>query len=199
MEKFSKPLKLRIGIDICGVIADIGPSLEKILSKRQGRQVKKEEIITYNLKHMGVESHEYKDIFNKDFYTNLKPIKDAIDIINCLYDKNYISLITSRNQYSEVMKDTFDWLIDNGILFDNLIQSDNKVEPMKSEELDFLIDDHFGTCYNLAKNKINSYLFEQPWNKYSTFSDDLEFKHIKRAKNWKDVAHQINQCQKVYK
>lgn len=181
----------RFAVDIDGVIADIGQGLEKLLSKRLNREVKSEEITQYDLSYMGVKSKELKQIFNKDFYKNLPVIEGARETLSCLYPDNYISLVTSRNQYPEVMRDTFNWLIDNGILFDNLVQSTNKAEAMRNENLDFLIDDYFVTCRNLAKEGIDSFLFEQPWNREIKRKTAMEYKHIKRVKNWKDVTKYI--------
>lgn len=188
----------RIGIDIDGVITDIGSGLEKLLSQRLNRVVKKDEITNYDLKHMGVDSSELNKIFNHEFYKNLPVIENTREILYCLYDNNYISLITARDQYPEVMKDTFDWLIDNGILFDNLTQSANKIEVIKKENLDFLIDDYYVTCKNLANNGVDSLLFGQPWNRGVEKTSTSEYKHIKRVKNWKHIAYHINQCKDIF-
>lgn len=184
-----------IGIDLDGVTADTGKGLTTILSNINNRPINISEIINYNLELLGLPKYSHKKFFNKEFYMKLEPIENSREVINCLYEDNFIVLITARDHYPEVMDDTFNWLVDHGFLFDKLIQSRNKVGPMKHYELDYLIDDHFNTCYKLAKEGFDSILFEQPWNKYSTLNDESEYKHIKRLKNWKDVAYFVGQCQ----
>ena len=196
MNKFNRKLKKRIGIDLDGVVSDIGPDLAKVLSKINKKIISPYEIISYKLDYFGLPSYEIKKVLNKDFYMNLKPIKGASQTICCLYDENYIEFITSRPK--DLMPDTLYWLISNGFLFDNLVNAKNKVIPMKEHNLDFLIDDCFEKCNQLAKAGLDSFLFEQPWNKYYK-RDELGLKHIKRVKNWKDIAHQINQCKDIFK
>ena len=191
--------KLGIGIDIDGVITDIGRGLSKILSEINNTKINVEDIITYSLELWGMPKYSHKKFFNKDFYHNLEPIENSREVVNCLYEDNYVALITARDQYPKVMEDTFEWLTDNGFLFDKLIQSRNKVGPMKHYKLDFLIDDYHGNCFDLAKEGMNSILFEQPWNKYISFGSDIEYKHIKKVKDWKDVTKYLNQCQEETK
>ena len=192
-------IKSSIGIDIDGVITDTGKGLTTILSKINGRQIEHSEILTYDLALWGLPQYTHKKFFNKEFYQNLEPIKNSQEIINCLYEDNYVVLMTARDHYSEVMEDTSDWLIENGFLFDELVQSRNKVGPMKHFKLDYLIDDFHGNCFDLAKEGFNSLLFEQPWNKYISFGNELEHKHIKKVKDWKDVTKYLNQCTEVFK
>lgn len=188
-----------IGIDLDGVIADTGKGLTTILSNINDRHIDVSEIINYDLELLGLPKYSHKKFFNKEFYMNLKLIKDSREVINCLYEDNFVVLATARDHYPEVMDDTFDWLIDHGFLFDGLVQSRNKVGPMKHYELDYLIEDNFDTCCELAKEGMDSILFEQPWNKYVSFGRDIEYKHIKRLKNWKAIAHFVGQCKEELK
>ena len=192
-----KKNKRGLGIDIDGVISNIGKELSKILSGINGEKIKHSDIITYDLKLWGLPQYTHKKFFNKKFYHNLEPIKDSREVVNCLYEDNQVVLITARDQYPKVMEDTYEWLVDNGFLFDDLIQSRNKTGPMKHYGLVFLIDDYHGNCFDLAKEGHDSMLFEQPWNKYLSFSTELEHKHIKRVKNWKDVSKYLGQCEEV--
>ena len=188
-----KKKRLGLAVDIDGVISNIGKGLEKILSGINGKEIKHKDIITYNLELWGLPKYSHKKFFNKEFYETLEPIKDSREVINCLYEDNYIVLVTARDQYPNVMNDTFKWLINNGFLCDELIQTRNKTGPMKHYNLDFLIDDFYGNCFDLAKEGHNSLLFEQPWNKYISFGSELEHKHIKRVKDWKHITEYLKQ------
>lgn len=193
-----KKIKKGIAIDLDGVCVDVGKGLTKILSEINGRQIEQSEILTYDLALWGMPQYTHKKFFNKEFYMNLEPIKDSQEVINCLYEDNFIVLATARDQYPNVMEDTQEWLMEHGFLFDELVQSRKKTGPMKHYKLDYLIDDFHGNCFDLAEEGMNSILFEQPWNKYISFGTELEFKHIKRVKDWKDVTKYLNQCEEVF-
>lgn len=182
-----------IGIDIDGVISDTGKGLSKILSKINSMKINVEDIITYSLELWGLPKYSHKKFFNKKFYKSLEPIKNSQEVVNCLYEDNFTVLTTARDQYPNVMEDTFDWLVEHGFLFDELVQSRNKTGPMKHYNLDFLIDDYHGNCLDLAKEGMNSLLFEQPWNKYISFGSELEHKHIKKVEDWKHITEYLNQ------
>ena len=194
MEKTKKSL----AVDVDGVISNTGKKLAEILSNINGKKINHSDIITYNLELWGLPKYSHKKFFNKEFYKSLEPVEDSREVINCLYEDNFVVLITARDQYPNVMSDTNNWLMENGFLFDKLIQSRNKVGPMKHYKLDYLIDDFYGNCSDLAKEGMDSLLFEQPWNRYVSLGSNFEFKHIKKVRDWKDVTKYLNQCQEVF-
>ena len=180
---------MRVAIDIDGVLADVGTGLVKVLSQINKRKVDLSEITTYSLEPLGMSHEDHKKYFTREFYMNLDPIKGS-EAVNCLYENNFIALVTARNQYPEVMDDTLEWLYENGFLFDKLIQSKNKVKPMKEYDLDFMVDDYHINCFNLSNQGYRSLLFTQPWNK----SVSLEGSRVKRVNDWKDITKYMGQC-----
>lgn len=181
-----------IAFDIDGVVADTGPAFGKILSKINNRPVSKEEITEYNMANLGMSHFKLKNFLNNQFYKNLSPIKNSVEVINKLFQDNYIVFITARDQYKEVIKDTENWLFENGILFDDLIQERNKSIPMRDFELDCMVEDCYETCLDLAKKGIKTILFKQPWNKSYKLGTKEDGGLIKSVEDWNEIYYNIN-------
>ena len=185
-------IKHNIACDIDGVITDTGSAFAKILSKINNRSVSKNEITEYNMANLGLPNSELRNYLNSEFYLKLKPIKNSIEVVNELYPENYLFFITKRDQYEEVMTDTEKWFISNGILFDDLIQERDKSIPIRELELDFIVEDCYETCLDLAKKGIKTILFHQPWNKYHKLGTKEDGGLIKPVKDWEDFYYKMS-------
>ncbi|MBU4116279.1 MAG: hypothetical protein KKG94_00885 [Nanoarchaeota archaeon] len=185
-------IKNRFACDADGVLTDTGSAFAKILSKINNRSVSQSEITEYSMANLGLPDSELKNYLNNQFYMNLSPIKNSVKLINELFQDNYIPIITARDQYDGVMQDTETWFFDNGVLFDDLIQERDKSIPIKELGLDFIVEDCYETCLDLAKKGIKTILFKQPWNKKYKLGTEEDKGLIKSVEDWHEIHYTIN-------
>jgi uncharacterized HAD superfamily protein len=178
----------KLGIDLDGVIAEIGTPLGKKLG------VPKDHINEYELSSYGVASEDLPNILDYDFYMSLEPEKNCVEVMGWLKKRdNYLHIITARNKYID-SEHTLEWLKAHKIPFHRFTQvtgSNDKIPIVKSEGLDYLIDDRFETCQEFAKRRLRTILFEQPWNYYHMRTTTREYQYIIRAVNWEYIKEFI--------
>ena len=174
--------KLRIGIDIDGVLADTHTILMDLASKHipiddQDRAKYGVEDTKHGSK--GLRNRVFKEIYEQGLIANVPVIAGAIEKVNELYDAgNEIYIVTARRKNWE--DQTKEWLSKNGVKYHKLIMgAGGKGDVAKEENIDIFIDDSPDNIENLSGNGVKAYIFDQPWNKDSTAPRITDWKNVK--------------------
>lgn len=115
----------------------------------------------------------------------------AVEIINQLFSKHQISIITARPLcFRDV---TTEWLGHHKVSYHNISFTEDKLQECMNSRVDVLIDDAPHYAIEFALNKRPVILFEQPYN--ISIDKDL----IYRATNWKEVKMNIENLEFIIK
>lgn len=185
--------RLKIGIDIDGVICDIMSSILPLIKTRYGTSLKKKDIYRHEIHEvLGVSERAFATDVFKDtvIKINHPAIKDAASYINRLYRKHTIVLVTSRPEIFNPI--TKKWLAKHKIKFHALINI-HKHKYTVLDGFDFFIDDHLKeVIYASSVKNLNVLLFDQPWNR--SFNSAGTFTRIK---SWKKIYSLIEKTTDV--
>ena len=181
---------MKIGVDIDGVILDLGSKVCEIFNSLYDTTYTKNDVKQWEFfRDWEVPESIIYEIFEKAYQQSSTIAlidDDAPHVLEKLYKLHDLDLETARNKkFESHLVDRLDFLkIRKGVQYGNLIHVEPKPYDAKVElNYEILIDDN--------PNLMNSFiilpekrllLFEQPWNK------NLEEKdNIKRVYNWKQI------------
>jgi len=181
----------KIGFDLDDVIADCIPSLLEFYNRRYEKNLKFENIKSYNLWENGMgktreDSVRIVDEFSEEEIPRIPLIKGAKEAIESLDGKIWI--ITSR--HVKYKKATYDFVkkyfpmaevIHSGDFHGNGIK---KQEICKQIGIEFFVDDNYDYAFDCAKNGVNAFLFDKPWNWGKN--------GLRRVKNWGEILKNLN-------
>ncbi|MBQ7411252.1 MAG: hypothetical protein IJW20_07725 [Clostridia bacterium] len=122
---------------------------------------------------------------------NVIPKKSSVEIINKIKENgNKVFLITARfdDGIIDVRAVTEKWLEANNIKYDKLIiDSQNKLEIAKQENIDIFLDDSIRNCEMLSSGNIKTYMFSTENNKY------YENENISKVSSWDEFYENIKE------
>ena len=121
----------------------------------------------------------------------VKPRKSAVEVINTLKEKGHkVFLITARldDGIVDVKAITKKWLEVNRINYDKLIiNSHNKLETAKQENINLFIDDSIRNCEMVSSGDIKTYMFSTENNSY------YENEKIEKVISWDEFYEKIKE------
>ncbi|MFC2006439.1 hypothetical protein ACFLVG_05775 [Chloroflexota bacterium] len=178
-----------IGMDIDGVIVDIGKAMLPLLSEACARPVAYQDLCSWDLgEALNIDEEAIKrvwqQLFDSDALRYAPPIGSAISSLSLL-NEHEIWLVTSRPISTRDL--TLAWLQDNGIHYDQIVLNRRGDKLSVGPTFNIFIEDFLDEAITIAKAGIFTILFNQPWNQASKLSSNC-----KRAYNWDDVLHLIN-------
>ena len=192
---------MNIGIDIDDTISNtyetLLPYLENyiknILKKEFNNQESK--IDYYKIQNRYGLTLEEENNFWINYYTEIMekviPKKSSVEVIRKLKEKGHkIFLITARfeNPLVDIVELTENWLKENSIEYDKLIiNSHNKLEIAKQENIDVFLDDSIRNCEMLANGNIKTYMILTPNNGF------YENEKIKKVNSWDEFYENIKE------
>lgn len=173
---------MRIGIDIDDTVAKTYETMRIELLK-QGYDLDTYDNIYH--KHPLVE-----EIYGKrsDELSLVLPLKkNAKEIINTLKKQgNEIYFITARSKkfYQNAYNTTYNWLINNGIMFDKLIVEAAKKDAICEENnIDLFIDDSIEHVKSVNEKNIRGIIYTSRYNK--------DIKELERINDWNELLDVI--------
>lgn len=193
---------MNIGIDIDDTISNTFetflPYMKKFVEQDLNRKLDlnlTSRIDYYNIiEKYGVSEDEARTFWMNYYVSileNVKPKKSSVEIINELKEKgNQIFLITARfdDGIVDVRAITEKWLEQNNIKYDKLIiNSHNKLEIAKQEEIDIFIDDSIRNCEMISSGNIKTYMFSTDNNNY------YENEKIEKVISWNEFYEKIKE------
>ncbi len=183
---------MRIGIDIDDTITN---SYMRILSEfEKYYHINKYMYINAHINYYDIMKDkktfpDYYDYCKNNFETILYdvPLKHNVkEVIDKLKEKHEIIFITARNidEYSNPYEYTKDYLKRNNIYYDELYTDVlDKGKLCKEKNIDVFIDDAITHCEASQREGINTYLFDNTFNKNET--------RFKRIYSWTDALEKL--------
>ncbi|MFC1965944.1 hypothetical protein ACFLWI_03240 [Chloroflexota bacterium] len=180
--------RLVIGIDIDGVIVDLGSAMLPLLSEVCARPVAYQDLCSWDLgEALSIDeetmSRTWKRLFDSDILRYAPPIKGAAGGISAL-SKHEIWLVTSRPMSTESL--TLSWLHDNKVSYDHIVFNRRGDKLSVGPKFNVFIEDFLDETITIADAGIFTILFDQPWNQASKLPANC-----KRAYNWDGVLQLI--------
>ena len=193
---------MNIGIDIDDTISNTFetflPYMEKYVCQDLNRKLDlnlSSRTDYYNIvEKYGLSEDEAKDFWIQYYIPMLesvKPKQSAVEIINKIKEKgNRIVLITARidDEIVDARAITEKWLEENKINYDKLIiNSHNKLETAKQEDINLFIDDSIRNCEMVSSGDIKTYMFSTENNNY------YENEKIEKVISWDELYEKIKE------
>ena len=189
---------MKIGIDIDGVLTDehtyIIDNCTKFFSENKIPYVIHKDI--YDSAKIFEVSEEDYILFWKEYFINyitkVPTRRYAKKVIKKLKEENNeIIIITARpftsykNKYTKQMQDAaINWLNKNGIIYDKIVFSENKVDTCKKLNINVMIEDKPEHIHNISKI-LPVICYDNPFN------EKLSNKNIYRCYSWYDIYEKI--------
>ena len=193
---------MNIGIDIDDTISNTFetflPYMKKFVEQDLNRKLDlnlSSKIDYYNIIEKYGISEEEARTFWVNYYVlileTVKPRKSAVEVINNLKEKGHkVFLITARldDGIVDVKAITKKWLEVNRINYDKLIiNSHNKLETAKQENINLFIDDSIRNCEMVSSGDIKTYMFSTENNSY------YENEKIEKVISWDEFYEKIKE------
>ena len=193
---------MNIGIDIDDTISNTFetflPYMKKFVEQDLNRKLDlnlSSRVDYYNIIEKYGVSEEEARIFWVNYYVSIlesvKPKKSSVEVINQIKEKgNKVFLITARfdDGIVDVKVITEKWLEQNNIKYDKLIiNSHNKLEIAKQEEIDIFVDDSIRNCEMISSGNIKTYMFTTENNNY------YENEKIEKVISWDEFYEKIKE------
>ncbi len=187
-------MKMKIAIDIDGVLLDIMITYLKIFNNKYNTKYEKKDVTNWEFfKEWEVSEEEAFDIFYRIYQDSmLVPFidNDAPEVMRKLrnyYDVFIVSARTPEYENSIIKKLNFH-NIKKGVHYEDLILLHHKPNDIKlSLDFDIYVDDNpnlVEPIKRIVRKKL--LLFDQPWNQ-----DVAVYENVKRIFNWKDVEREL--------
>jgi len=190
----------KIGIDIDDTIYPFMEYLLPILNKDFWKQVKIEEIKSFDLLHLwNINKEQFKNkIKEYNIYEIWEIYNEIFDFIQNIQSKNIeIIFITSRFQYKDydTINKTKKWLKTQNLYDIDIIFTHSKWNICKTHNIDIFIDDWVHNILDiLNRSTTKVFLRKQPWNWIEEFNK-LKIKHlfnkINRLNNLNEIFNYI--------
>ena len=193
---------MNIGIDIDDTISNTFETFLPYMEKYVKQDLKRELNLNlssktdyYNIvEKYGLSRKEAKSFWMQYYIPmleNVKPKQSAVEIINKLKDKgNKVILITARvdDEIVDARAITEKWLEENKINYDKLIiNSHDKLEITKRENIDIFIDDSIRNCEMVSSGNIKTYMFLTRNNEY------YENENMEKVTSWDEFYEKIKE------
>lgn len=193
---------MNFGIDIDDTISNTFETFLPYMKKFVEEDLKRElnlnlesKVDYYNIMEKYNLSEDEARKFWVDYFVkiieNVIPKKSSVEIINKIKENgNKVFLITARfdDEIVDVRAVTEKWLEANNIKYDKLIiNSHNKLEIAKQENIEIFLDDSIRNCEMLSSGNIKTYMFSTENNKY------YENENISKVSSWDEFYENIKE------
>ncbi|WP_370227439.1 5'(3')-deoxyribonucleotidase [Mesoflavibacter sp.] len=172
---------MTIFVDMDDVLADTYGKHIELYNKEHKQELSLAHIESGEVWHNVPEIHQesiLQHAYQDGFFRNLEPIKDAIQVMEALYNKHEVYIATAATQFPNSLKEKSDWLDQYMpfITWQHRIMCGHKF-ILKG---DLLIDDR---TYNLEKFDGDTLLFNSPHNINDT--------GYTRVSSWLEIAERL--------
>jgi len=191
-----------IAVDLDDVLADSLTSFIEFYNKYYDKELRYEDFTAYTLNEIKriprEEENKILEHFDKsEYFDNIKPMRDAVEVIEELSKKHEIIIITSRTKDKE--QKTINWVNKflKGIKKVYFIRKNYHEKPKTKSEIckeinaNILIEDNLSYAKNCAENGIKVLLVDYPWNQEKNLHP-----LIRRVKSWKEILRIIKNMDK---
>lgn len=161
-------MKLRIGLDIDGVVADSFPVFIRELNRHYGKDIK--ELNNYDMTEIyGVAWDEMSQFFhdNMDYlFSAPKPMTGAVESINCLLEAGHEIIYVTARACGAEEEITGKWFEDNNIYRNKACFTGgmSKTFAVKENAVDIFVDDFMTNALEIASLGVPVLLMDSPYN-----------------------------------
>lgn len=199
---------MRIGIDIDGVITNIGEYQIDIASKYFYEKDKSliKNIKAYNIEEMfetsvNVDKQFWME-FVFDYVQNIYPRKYASEVIKKLKEQGHeIYIITARigdvgivdpEEIEKMKNATIEWLKKYDIEYDKIFfTSSNKVSTCQENNIELMIEDSPKNITELSENNIKVMCY------HNSYNEQCIGQNILRGYSWYDIYAKLNEMGRI--
>ena len=172
---------MTIFVDMDDVLADTYGKHIELYNKEHKQELSLAQIESGEVWHNVPEIHQesiLQHAYQKGFFRDLEPIKDAIQVMEALHNKHEVYIATAATQFPNSLKEKSDWLDQYMpfITWEHRIMCGHKFILRG----DLLIDDR---TYNLEKFDGDTLLFNSPHNVNDT--------GYTRVSSWLEIAERL--------
>lgn len=180
---------MHFGIDLDNTVLDATSSHLKYYNLASGLALTPHDVDDFYLYQLyGWEKSQRDSIykqFGRRIHWESEPFPMAVEILQELYQRHRISIITSRPEYFREV--TMNWLRHHAVDYQRIVFTEDKLRECINSNVDVLIDDgpHYAEQFSSEGKPV--ILYEQPYNLSITGTS------IYRASNWLEVKKHIDQ------
>jgi uncharacterized HAD superfamily protein len=192
---------LRVGVDLDGVLNNLGETLLRELQSRGWAppELQYDDITHYNFEEFipGLKTEQLMEVFKKgDCFWDARPTNNALETLNELYSVGSpIHIVTSRNFSHMTRQITEEWLRRYDFPYHRLAiyGKGEKANYALAQGLDIFIEDHLPTALEMCDISRVSILLDHPYNRwqYRGIAEDLEPVNLLRMYSWKEIRNYI--------
>lgn len=194
--------KIKIGVDIDGVLADFVNHFLGHYNEKNGTNFKYQDVKTFNFEDVAKVPSEVMDkeldtYMQSDEFSEIQPLKDSIKHINILEAKYELIIITSRPTY--LVDETKRWLKHyyknsfKHVLFSKNVWTDDRKSGNKSKAelcmesgVNIMIEDGIEYALDISAKEITVLLVDSPWNQKKDLPNN-----VIRVHDWNEILIQI--------
>lgn len=191
-------MKQTIILDVDGVLADTMPALNAFYNKKFGTEFRISDYKFYDLEKTwgGTKKRAVRivdDFFRDSSFRSIPPVEGSREGVRFLERDYALIACTSRPHYVEEQtidlltsvhgKGIFSKIIHSG-KYTSLASKLGKEEICVREDAGIIIEDCLEVAQNCAREGIEVFLLEYPWNQSNGVGDS---DNIKRFSNWNEI------------
>jgi uncharacterized HAD superfamily protein len=186
--------QLTIGLDIDGVIVDYVSTMLPVLSRACHRDIKYQDIVTYDLREcLGIDGETLDRVWEQTLQTDLflaiPPVRGAIEGIESLRLRQHeIWLVTARP--SSIQEITLSWLETKKVKYDRIVFDKGSDKHLVTSGFDIFVDDSAEVIRPIAATGTPALLFDQPWNRMAELP-----RNCRRVYDWKTILQVIDELE----
>ena len=184
--------KIKLGVDIDGVLANQISTLLPIINKKYSLNLTYNDIDDWRkkIKDTDIANLIIEAQRNDDYLLEIPLIDDSSEILSNLSPSYEIYILTAREICTK--EATLIWLKSNNIIFDYFYNL--KEENKQKIEVDIIIDDYKGNIEKYLNSHENSFaiLYKQPWNYLEELENFITSKRCHVAYTWKQIPGILN-------
>ena len=188
---------MKIGIDIDEVVVSFLEGFLEIYNKKYNTNISVDEIISYNLWEClpitKEESISIGDEFHdSEHFEGMGLVEGAVESIKKLSTNHEIIFVTSRPLNIKSKTENFIQKHFPKIPVKIFFSGDfygkglTKSQICSDQGIDFLVEDNKHYAFDCAKNGINVFLLDKPWNK-----DYEEHVNLTKVNNWNEILENL--------
>ena len=196
---FSERKNMIIGIDIDDTITETIKQID-IYAKEYTEQILKRNFQIHEIKSndpmwaravygwTDEEDKNFWDLYYVKVIENVKPKKNAVKIINDLYQENEIIIITARweRESGTINKIIKEWFAKQNIKYHKLYMGHlDKRNIVQKNKIELFIDDSIKTCNEIRSLGVKTLIMTTRLN------ENIDTEGIIRVHNWDEINEQI--------
>ena len=189
--------RLKIGMDIDGVIVDYASAMLPLLSEVCNRPISYQDLCCRDLGEAlnideKIVAYVWDQVLCSDLLRHAPPIKGAIAALSTL-SRHEIWLVTGRPTSMQSL--TVSWLNEKNIKYDGIVFESGKSAGTLSLERDFdmFVEDQLEVACLIAETGVFTLLLDQPWNQAPTLPN-----HCQRVPGWNSIILLINKLEEAH-